>query len=191
MMQPRAVLKSSVIPFLLAAVMLAAALPLLAHGGGVPRVINEPAGPYLVSVWTDPDPLRVDESHVDVAVSHPDSREPIVSGIRVFVDLQYLADSTLQARQEATTAQSANKTIFVAVFKDLPADGRWLGTVMVDGEAGAGEPVTFEVDILPPAPFPWGRMALIGAAVLGLAAVVVWQMRRQPQQPRSRRRSAP
>lgn len=173
---------------LLMGVLFAPAAPLLAHGGGVPRVINEPAGPYLVSIWTDPDPLRVDESHVDVAVSWPDTREPLVSGIQVFVDLQNAADPSLRAREEATTAQSANKTIFVAVFKDLPVAGRWVGTVTVDGESGPSGPITFEVDILPPAPFPWLRVLLIAAALMALIGLAGWQLRRQPRQPRPRRR---
>ena len=29
-----------------------------AHGTGTPQLLNAPAGPYLLSVWTDPDPLR-------------------------------------------------------------------------------------------------------------------------------------
>ena len=64
---------------LLPALLLAARLA--AHGMGKPQVLNEPAGPYLVSVWTDPDPLRADETHVVVGVTDPATRQPIVTGI--------------------------------------------------------------------------------------------------------------
>ena len=40
-----------------------------AHGGGVPQLINAGAGPYWISVWTQPEPLRVGESHFTVAVA--------------------------------------------------------------------------------------------------------------------------
>ena len=39
-----------------------------AHGGGVPQLINAKAGPYRVSVCTQPDPIRVCEFHLTLAV---------------------------------------------------------------------------------------------------------------------------
>jgi hypothetical protein len=46
-----------------------------AHGIGTPRVVNQPAGPYLLSAWTDPDPLRMDETHVVVGVTNAATNE--------------------------------------------------------------------------------------------------------------------
>jgi hypothetical protein len=161
---------------------------LLAHGGGTPQVLNEPAGPYLISVWTDPEPLRTDESHVNVAVLEPDTRAPVLEGVEVLVQLRPPGDESSLLTKEATTEQSTNKTIFVAVFEDLPSDGRWDVSVTARGPAGDSDPVAFEVDILPPAPRDWLRIGLSAAGVIALiAAVAVW-LRRQPREVSSRRR---
>ena len=67
-----------------------------AHGTGTPQLLNAPAGPYLLSVWTDPDPLRTDEAHVVVAVVEPATQEFIVSDVVVTVRLRLLADPTVE-----------------------------------------------------------------------------------------------
>ena len=66
-----------------------------AHGTGTPQLLNAPSGPYLLSVWTDPDPLRADEAHVVVAVLEPATREPIVTGVEVTVRLEPLGGDCL------------------------------------------------------------------------------------------------
>ena len=68
-----------------------------AHGIGKPQVVNERVGPYLISVCTDPDPLRADETHVVVGVTNPDTREPVVGGIEVTVALVSAADPAVVA----------------------------------------------------------------------------------------------
>ena len=50
----------------------------VAHGTGAPQVINADSGPYLVSVWTEPDPARVGELHVTVGVAEPETQEVVV-----------------------------------------------------------------------------------------------------------------
>ena len=67
-----------------------------AHGTGTPQLLNAPTGPYLLSVWTDPDPLRVDEAHVVVAVVEPVTQEFSVSDVVVTVRLRWLADPTVE-----------------------------------------------------------------------------------------------
>lgn len=42
--------------------------PLAAHGGGVPRLTSEIAGPYRIFAWTQPEPLRVGDIHLSIAV---------------------------------------------------------------------------------------------------------------------------
>lgn len=160
-----------------------------AHGGGLPRVINQPSGPYTLSVWTDPNPLLTNDAHIEVAVLEPSTLEPLVTDVRVMVELQSDARPGEVFRQEATTAQSAIKTLYVAVYSDLPVDGRWRVKVLVEGGAGVADPVSFDVDIAPPPPFDWLRYGIGAAAVVGGALVVVLWARRQPQAARPRRRS--
>lgn len=141
-----------------------------AHGIGTPVKINIPSGPYLLSIWTDPDPLRVDETHVTVAVMEPETQAPIVTGVQVRVQLTAVADESLSFTATASADNSANRLLYAAIFENLPTDGRWRGLVSVDGPAGAGKGVPFEVEVMPPAPFNWLWPGIGGMVVL----LLVW-----------------
>lgn len=142
---------------------------LLAHGTGRPRLVNEPAGPYLLSAWTDPDPLREDEAHVVVAVIDPATREPIISGVVVEV----LAASVAAPDQVVSVAagtDSVNQLLYAAEFNDMLAAGAWLVTIHVSGERGTGESPGFQIEIEPARGVNW---LLLGAGGIGLI-VLVW-----------------
>lgn len=144
-------------------------IPLLAqaHGIGTPQLLNVPSGPYLLSVWTDPDPLRADEAHVVVAVLEPATREPIVTGVEVTVSMTPLAAGDGAAVSVTAGADETNRLFYAAEFNDRVTAGRWRVGVAVAGQRGAGEEVTFEVDIAAARGFNW---LWIGAG--GLALVV-------------------
>ena len=107
-----------------------------------------PSGPYLLSVWTDPDPLRADEAHVVVAVLEPATREPIVTGVEVTVTMTPLAAGDGAAVSMTAGADETNRLFYAAEFNDHVAPGRWQVGVSVAGERGAGDEVTFEIDIV-------------------------------------------
>lgn len=140
-----------------------------AHGTGTPQLLNAPAGPYLLSVWTDPDPLRADEAHVVVAVVEPATQEFIVSDVVVTVRLRLLADPTVEL---ATTAGSddTNRLLFAAEFNDQVTPGRWQVGVSAAGARGASDEVTFEIDVAPARGFNWLWLGVGGLA----AAVLLW-----------------
>lgn len=141
------------------------------HGMGKPQVLNQPAGPYLLSAWTDPDPLRADETHVVVAVIDPANMEPIVTGVEVTIDMTSLADPTQQVTETAGT-DYVNQLLYAAEFNDMVSEGRWRVDLSVDGERGAGDGVGFEVDVGPARTFNW---LWIGVGGVGLI-VVVWML---------------
>ncbi len=154
--------------FLLALGLLAVALPairLRAHGIGKPQILNEPAGPYLVSAWTDPDPLRADESHVVVGVTDPDSREPIVTGVEVTVTLTSVADPSVVVHEDAGT-DSVNQLLYAAEFNDRVSEGQWRVGITVSGAMGSGQAVGFEVDIAPARGFNMLWLGVGGLAVI-------------------------
>ncbi|MFQ5434012.1 MAG: hypothetical protein ACE5FD_03965, partial [Anaerolineae bacterium] len=126
-------------------------------------VINAPAGPYLISVWTDPDPLRMGEAHVTVAVTEPETESPVLDA-NVLVQLVWLDDPSVTLTAPATHENAALKIVYVAVFEPEQA-GRWRGSVVVDGTESASEAVKFDFLVLPPAPVNWG---LIGGVTIGL-----------------------
>ncbi len=159
------------------------------HGMGRPQVLNQPAGPYLLSAWTDPDPLRADETHVVVAVINPDNQEPIVTGVEVSVLMRSLDDPARQVTRTAGT-DYVNQLLYAAEFDDEVSEGRWRVELSVDGERGAGDGVGFDVDVGPPRTFNW---LWIGVGGVGLI-VVAWMvsaMRGDAADQGQRRRARP
>ena len=134
-----------------------------ANGIGTPQLINVPTGSYLVSVWTDPEPLRVGEAHVTVAVTDPETDSPILDA-RVIVELMWLDDPSVLLTAPATHENVTLKIVYAARFEP-PQAGEWQGTVLVDEPDGSGEAVTFDMLVLPVARINW---SLISGLALGL-----------------------
>ena len=156
-----------------------------AHGIGTPRLLNEPAGPYLLSAWTDPDPLRVDESHVVVAVTDPTTREPILDGVEVTVTLTSLTDPGV-THMAAAGPDSVNRLLFAAEFNDVLTPGDWRVGVLVTGARGDAPEVTFEVAVEPARGFNW-----LWIGVGGLGAILLLWVAVSARPARSRQRPAP
>lgn len=172
------------------------ARPAQAHGGGTPQLAIVEAGPYRVSAWTQPDPVRVGQLHVTVAVFEapaPGAREgetgPLVLDAQVQVKLEPLdhAGETLTA--QATRSNALNK-LFYETDLELPSQGQWHAVIDVQGPAGAGS-ADFQIQALPPSRF--GSLGTFVWAVLGglglLLAVVVWWSRSGRTQGQSSQRT--
>jgi hypothetical protein len=150
-----------------------------AHGGGTPRLTNAEAGPYWVSAWTQPDPLRVGQAHITVAVSRPsqaasargEAGPPVLdAAVEVTFEPSGRAGETLIVR--ATHEGAANKLFYEADL-ELPETGRWQATVLVAGPDGAGS-AGFEAQVSPPSAFSWTWIG--GLGLVALAAV--WMVQR-------------
>jgi hypothetical protein len=144
-----------------------------AHGGGVPQLTNAEAGPYWVSVWTQPDPLRVGEAHITVAVSEPGDlaggiREPGAPVLNAAVQLLFEpVDGPGEARTVTATHEGAANRLYYEADMELTETGRWNVAISIDGPSGTGE-TGFDAQVSPPRAFNWAYV--IG---LGLAGVVV------------------
>jgi hypothetical protein len=153
--------------------------PAQAHGGGTPQLTNAEAGPYLVSVWTEPDPIRVGEFHVTVAVL--ESPDPSSSGreggdlvldatVQVGVKPVSQAGQTLVAY--ATRENAVNKLLYEADL-DLPSEGQWRVDIQVEGPAGIGS-TGFDIEAAPPSVInalewlPWPVWAGLGLVLLAV-----------------------
>jgi hypothetical protein len=120
-----------------------------------------------------------------VAVTDPATREPIVTGVEVTVRMQSLADPATVITQTAGSDET-NRLLFAAEFNDRVTEGRWQVGIAVNGERGAGEEVTFEVDVSPARGFNMLWVGLSGLVLL----VVGWfflSSRSRPASPPPRR----
>lgn len=157
--------------FIAIALWLAAAGAALADGGLVR--ISQVVGPYTVTVFSAPTPLRAGMVDISVLVQARASGNPVLDA-EVAVNLQAIDDPARVVRGAATHAAAINQLLYAAEL-ELPAPGRWRGDVVI--HAGGGEhTVTFEVDAAPPLPDAivfWPYLAAPFAA-LALYALHQW-----------------
>ncbi|MFO7661615.1 MAG: hypothetical protein R6X18_03370 [Chloroflexota bacterium] len=151
--------------------LLGSAVVVMAHGYGTPRVLNAATGPYNLSIWTDPQPLRSDETHVIVAVIDPQTQGLIVSEVAVTVRMSSFDPPGIELSQIAEP-DSTNRLLFAAVFDGEVKPGRWLVGVSAAGALGDGDEVTFEVDITPARRFNWLWVGGVGVGLLLLIWIV-------------------
>ena len=156
-------------------VLVAARMASAGHGGTV-QVSRVAAGPYAVSVWTQPTPPQAAGAwQVDVAVMQEGGAP--VGDAQVRVRAEPVGGSTrsaveIDARREADPLGVRYRTSLA-----LGAPGPWRVTVSIASPRGPGA-VTFPVDVVP-APRRWWRGAVLtGLALAGLAALLVSRRRR-------------
>ncbi|MBK8431731.1 MAG: hypothetical protein IPL28_10770 [Chloroflexi bacterium] len=147
-----------------------------AHGGGEPRLISQSAGPFLLSIWTLPNPMVAGPANFIAALGQPTER--VAQGVVVLdADIQLsLTKPNGEVFQAAATHLNATNKLFYESYIDLDEEGTWLIHIDVskDGESGTAE---FEMDV--PAPIRQTNWMLIG----GIAIVVItlgwmgWQAR--------------
>lgn len=160
--------------------------PLSAHGLGIAQFINTPFGSQLVSIWADPDPLRIGDVHITVALSDPETLAPIL-GEEVSIQLTYLEDSTVTIVSPALNSNASNKLFYEARF-NVADEGAWEGEVLLNGSENPPENLTFVLNILPPEPvftlWWFGRNVLV--LLLFYWLVSIWRKSQKSKKPLSR-----
>jgi hypothetical protein len=131
--------------------------PAVTHADGGAVRLSQQAGPYRVTVFTAPAPLRAGPVDVSVFVQDRAGGEvlPEVS-VRISLTPAGRAGAALEAR---ATHEAATNKLFQAATFDLPAPGRWQLVVTVEGPRGAAE-CACEVEAEAPPPrwvelWPW------------------------------------
>ena len=174
----------------------AVAGPAAAHGGGTPQLTNAEAGPYRVSAWTQPNPIRAGQLHVTVAVSTapgPDADQGQAGDVVLYATVQVRLEPMGRPGEAVVapaTRENAVNKLFYEADVELPADGLWQATVEVAGPDGRGS-TAFEIEALPASTasglgaLPWPVIAGLGLAVL-LAGSIVWARRPQTADRRPR-----
>jgi hypothetical protein len=177
--QPRAARLSQITPatYLVLAtgmllVMAGAAPVALAHGGGTPQLVAEPAGRYEIFTWTNPEPARVGTFHVTVALVEPATDQPILNaGVLVHAVPAGAGTANLPIAAPATHENATIKTYYETDL-ELPTAGPWQVTVAYTGTNGVDTgSASFPVEVQE-AGINWGRIAL-GIVLVILAGGVL------------------
>lgn len=128
-----------------------------AHGGGTPRLTAADAGPYSVFAWTEPEPWRVGEVHVTVAVTTPPPDDAVINNDAVnnlleqpVEDAQVNVTFHPAAGGEpivVSTQPGALNAFYLEADTVLPHAGDWVVDIQVAGPDGAGV-ATFTANVL-------------------------------------------
>ena len=93
--------------------------PAMGHGGGTPQLTDAEAGPYRLFAWTEPEPWRVGEVHLSVAVTLPspdgersDRLEQAVTDAEILVNFQPRADLTQSFSERAQNQSGLNSVYY-------------------------------------------------------------------------------
>ncbi len=149
-------------------------LSLVWANGGTPRLTNAEAGPYVVSVWTQPDPPQVGQLHVSIAVMKPPTREVILgANVQLFVEpVTHPGQTTsTQARHEA----GANALLYHDTI-ELSQPGRWQISILIDGPEGPGS-TAFFLQVEPPGAINWLKLGSAGILFVLAIGWVFWRRR--------------
>jgi hypothetical protein len=146
--------------------------PLWANGGTL-RLANVEMGAYLVSVFTDPTPVRPDSLDVSVLIVQR-GMDGVPEGLDVRVRAR-LVDGALPVQEEIATRETADDPRYYAAKFSLGAAGTWEITVDVAGEEGTGS-TSFELTARDPG-ILGNPLVLLLLGLLPLAALGVWLMR--------------
>lgn len=144
-----------------------------AHGGGTLQLRGVAAGPYSLTIWTSPEPVRTGEIHVTVGVGGVEGT-PILDA-DVEVEITALRDLGTSLSGAATREQSPNKFLYEADF-ELTETGLYLVIVTVNGVQGHGS-AGFELKVQPIEAFDRLGLGLVAGCVAVLVAWVVFRRR--------------
>jgi hypothetical protein len=107
--------------------------PPLRGNGGTVRISNAALGPYTVTIYSSPTPLRTGEVDVSVMVQDSAGGVLIPAVMVVARPLQLSEGATAESiRKRATRAEATNKLFQAAKF-DVDEPGDWEFTVEVEG----------------------------------------------------------
>lgn len=158
----------------------------LAHGIGTPQVVNAPVGPYLVWIYTDPEPIQVGEMHLSLAVVEPATSQALTN-ITATVQMRAVDAPTALITATASSADSLTPLLLNAVLAP-PSAGQWQVQVQIDGPLGVND-VGFTVTVTPEPGITWTMVLYIALGILFIGRLL-WFFRPRPPTPRMQRRAA-
>src|SRR5262245_3632600 len=167
--------------FVGAVLLLMGVRPAWGHHGGDVRLM-ENAGPFVITVFSDPTPLRVGPVDLSVMVQDGDSGRPILEA-EVTVQLQRHGAGESPTMTQATRQNATNKRLYAALG-DLPASGLWELQVTAQHQAQTVDVVCTVMAAQPwSMPRSWWLYAVLPPAMIGGVALHQWRRRRRGELP--------
>jgi cytochrome c oxidase assembly factor CtaG len=163
--------------FVGAALLLMGIRPAWGHHGGEVRLM-EKAGPFVITVFSDPTPLRVGPVDISVMVQDGDSGRPILDA-EVTVRLQERGTGGPPIITQATRQNATNKLLYAALV-NLPAPGLWGLQVTTQYQEQAADVTCMVTAAAPRSTLRsrWPYAALL-SAMIGSVALHHWHRRRR------------
>ena len=131
-----------------AAVLLLAASILWADGGTL--VLRKQAGPFVISIFSSPETLRVGRNDFSVMVQRADDQSSLLDATVKVRLTRATTDGISELYAPATHANATNKLLYAA-HVDVPSVGVWKLAADVETKQGNAE-VVGEVQVKPPQP---------------------------------------
>ena len=154
--------------------LLLAALPAAAHTEGVMQLAAAPAGSYMLTVWTSPDPAVVGELHVAIAVVQAEDASPVLEAdILIRLTPQ---DGGPAISGPATIENSENKFLHEAIL-EVNERGTYLVEIFVEGADGGAGQASFPLVVEGGSGLNWTLM-LVAVAVVASAVILIARNRR-------------
>jgi copper resistance protein C len=148
--------------------------PASAGHGGVVQINRAAAGPYTLSVWTQPTPPRTGPWRVDAAVMRAGSVP--VGDVTVHLRAEPLDGPIRPIEADAHRDADPLGMRYRANLR-LGAPGPWAVSVSVNGPEGTGS-LRFPVDV-EPATWDWWVLGALGVACVAVVAMVTGRRRRR------------
>src|SRR5262249_48206786 len=139
-----------------------------ARGDGGSVCLSEKTGPYQVTVFSAPTPLRAGPVDISVLVQDAATGQPMPQAT-VTISMTQIGQPALA--NPATQDIATNKLLHAARF-ELPVPGRWELKVHVDGAKGLVV-VGLELEVSPPLPrwrelWPWFAWPALAVGLFGV-----------------------
>jgi hypothetical protein len=170
--------------------------PIYAHGGGTPRLTNVPVGPYHLYAWSDPDPWRVGQVHLSLAVTipNPDKSssqvELPVTDVDITVTYTPMINNVVDTTATPIVVKAVNQEFLNNFYYDadpmLNREGEWQINIEVNGTEGSGS-TQLTMETLPARTLDWTLVVIAGVIlVLTIVLIALWSRSQQPTEPTHR-----
>lgn len=169
--------------------LLALLLPaMLAWADGGKVQLQRQAGPFELTLFSDPSTVRVGRVDLSVLCQASNSKSPVLDA-KVFIHMTKPGGSEIvEFTLPATHDRATNKLLYVAQL-DLPSSGRW--QVRVDARRGNSEAsIAGELNVLPKQPVlvtSWPLFAIVPLMALLFAFNRRLRRGRERRRPRAQR----